>query len=228
MVRLALSAVVVAAIVAGCAGSRPAHWSSVDSYVVRPGDTLYSIAFRHGVDWRSLARWNDIDPPGYLIKPGQTLRLDGPSEPRVQVTRSVRAAQPTATTPPAIAPRDRIGFIWPSAGEIVTRFDANVGSKGIAIAGREGQPIVAAGAGRVVYSGSGLVGYGRLIIIKHDNRFLSAYGHNKEILVAEGDEVKSGQRIATMGEGPGRRAMLHFEIRADGRAVDPLEHLPVR
>ena len=113
-------------------------------------------------------------------------------------------------------------FRWPAVG------DATASGKGIAIAGRVGAPVTAAAAGRVVYTGSGLIGYGKLIIVKHSNQLLSAYAHNDQIIVREGDDVTAGQRIATMGEGPGRRAVLHFEIRIDGTAVDPLRYLPSR
>ncbi len=204
---------------AACSGTRPAHWRVPAVYTVQPGDTLYSIAFRHGLDWRRLAEWNDVDPPGYLIRPGQELRMRGPGT-RPAVTPTTRRSTPAPT--PEIAAYGTRALRWPTDGPVA------VSGKGIGISGREGQAIVAIAPGRVVYSGSGLVGYGRLIIIKHDHRLLSAYGHNREILVAEGDDVDAGQRIATMGEGPGRRAMLHFEIRVDGRAVDPLQHLPAR
>jgi lipoprotein NlpD len=142
-----------------------------------------------------------------------------------------RDAPPTTptTTPPRIAQDNRIRFRWPTDGEVVARFtDEHAAGKGITISGRVGQPVVAAAPGRVVYTGSGLVGYGALIIVKHNDQLLSAYAHNREILVSEGDDVGVGQRIATMGEGPGRRAMLHFEIRVDGQAVDPMQHLPPR
>src|SRR5690606_38247705 len=128
---------------------------------------------------------------------------------------------PARTPPPAPAPVvTNVKFAWPATGEVVPS-----DGKGIAIRGRTGDPVHAAAAGRVVYTGSGLIGYGKLIIVKHSNQLLSAYAHNDDILVREGDEVTVGQRIATMGEGPGRRAMLHFEIRVDGRAVDPMRYL---
>lgn len=207
-------------VLAACSGTRPAHWQAPVTYTVQPGDTLYSIAFRHGLDWRTLAAWNGIDPPGYLIRPGRELRLRGAGGERTSVTPTAR--RPVAVPTPTVTAIDPPDLRWPTDGTVA------VSGKGIGITGEDGQAIVAVAPGRVVYSGSGLVGYGRLIIVKHDHRLLSAYGHNREILVAEGDEVDAGQRIATMGEGPGRRAMLHFEIRVDGRAVDPLEHLPAR
>jgi lipoprotein NlpD len=123
-------------------------------------------------------------------------------------------------------PSKRIGaWRWPTRGEVVGRFGA-AGGKGIDISGRAGQEIVASAPGRVVYSGSGLRGYGKLIIIKHNNRYLSAYAHNQKLHVKEGDTVQSGQRIADMGQSDAKRIMLHFEIRRDGKPVDPLKHLP--
>lgn len=220
------------ALLGGCA-AQPAHWSGARTYTVEPGDTMYSIAFRHGIDWRDLARWNGIEAPRYLIRPGQVLSLSGEAAPRTTSSAPSTPAptRPTPQTVPApsrpspaatAAATSGVTFRWPAAGAV----DAS--GKGITIAGRAGDAIVAAAAGRVVYVGSGLVGYGQLIIVKHNNQLLSAYAHNREILVQEGDEVRAGQRIATMGEGPGRRAMLHFEIRIDGAAVDPLQHLPPR
>lgn len=217
-VRMAMLVLAGLLAVSACAPQRALQWQP-RSYTVQPGDTLYSIAFRHRLDWRELAAWNRIDGPGYLIRPGQTLRLypgGGPAH-----------VPPTAPVPPPAAVYDEVRWRWPAEGELVARFnDGNSAGKGIGIAGRSGQPIFAAAGGRVVYTGSGLVGYGQLIIVKHNNQLLSAYAHNREILVREGDEIRAGQRIATMGEAPGRRAMLHFEIRVDGRAVDPLVYLP--
>ena len=222
--RAAFAAAAVVLALSACA-TRPAHWAAdaPSEYVVRRGDTLYSIAFRHGLDWRDLARGNDVRAPRYLIQVGDTLKLAG--EARRATTTSTAAtdarAPPVRTTAPAAAALT-VQFRWPAVGE------AKASGKGIAIEGRVGAPINAAAAGRVVYTGSGLIGYGKLIIVKHSNQLLSAYAHNDQILVREGDDVTAGQRIATMGEGPGRRAVLHFEIRIDGTAVDPLRYLPSR
>ena len=191
-------------------------------YTVRPGDTLYSIAFRNGLDWRDVARWNGIEGPGYLIRVGRKLTLTG-SAASIGVVSSATDRGAESAAPTGAAVPTAVKFQWPARGEVVPS-----DGKGIAIHGKVGDDIVAAAAGRVVYTGSGLIGYGRLIIVKHDSRWLSAYAHNDEILVREGDEVVAGQRIARMGEGPGRRAMLHFEIRVDGRAVDPVRQLPPR
>ena len=220
--RAALAAFALVLALSAC-GSRPPHWSSEPAeYVVRRGDTLYSIAFRHGLDWRDLARWNAVRAPRYVIHVGDTLKLSGGGTTPSVATTSHSASTPAPVRKPPPAVLD-VKFRWPAVGEVVPG-----DGKGIAIRGRVGEPVVASATGRVVYTGSGLIGYGKLIIVKHNNQLLSAYAHNDEILVREGDDVTAGQRIATMGEGPGRRAMLHFEIRVDGAAVDPMQYLPPR
>lgn len=220
-------------------------------HVVRRGESLFSIAFQYDLDYETLARWNGIGPP-YTIYVGQRLRLapparaaapvatrkPTPSPPRSEsVPRSPPPAaapqpstrKPATKAPPATASASVARWRWPVEGRIIKRFDAkSPGKKGIAIAGRPGTPVRAAAAGRVVYAGSGLVGYGRLIIIKHNKIYLSAYGHNREILVREGDQVKAGQVIARMGSSGTRQTMLHFEIRRYGKPVDPLRYLPRR
>lgn len=221
-------------------------------HVVVRGDTLYSIAWRYGQDYRTVARWNNIGPP-YLIYPGNRIRVTPPAQqvsppltttPTRQPSPPIPPAGPdrtdTARTPsppvaapaPAPAPRTAapagvISWQWPTQGELL-RVQSPTAEKGIKISGRIGQEINAAAPGRVVYSGSGLIGYGRLIIIKHDDTYLSAYAHNHELLVEEGDSVSAGQQIATMGTGSEGRALLHFEIRRNGQPVDPLQHLPER
>ena len=227
--RAALGALALVLALSAC-GSRPPHWDADPAeYVVRRGDTLYSIAFRHGLDWRDLARWNAVRAPRYVIHVGDTLKLSGggaattviPSE---TARQSQTGSHGGGARAPVAAPATlSVKFRWPAVGEAVPG-----DGKGIAIHGRVGNPVIAAASGRVVYTGSGLIGYGKLIIVKHDNQLLSAYAHNDEILVREGEDVTAGQRIATMGEGPGRRAMLHFEIRVDGRAVNPMQYLPPR
>lgn len=117
---------------------------------------------------------------------------------------------------------------WPTKGRLVAAYDADAGKKGIDIAGERGQAIFSAAAGDVVYSGSGLLGYGNLVIIKHDDTYLSAYGHNSQLLVKEGDKVVIGQEIAKMGVSPKDGAVLHFEIRKEGKPVDPIRYLPKR
>lgn len=202
--------------------------------VVQPGDTLYSIAWESGRDYQDVARWNRIPPP-YVIKPGQRLQLFPPSgAERAQRPEPATAAVATAqkkSAPATQAPRTppvstRLSWMWPAQGELLERFSANGPNKGIDIAGRTGQPIQATEAGQVVYQGGGLRGYGQLIIIKHNDDFLSAYAHCDKIYVKEGDVIKRGQKIADVGSTGTDRARLHFEIRYRGAPVDPLDYLP--
>jgi lipoprotein NlpD len=212
-------------------------------YAVRKGDTLHTIAFHFGMDWRDIAAWNGIRSP-YVIYPGQDLRLHPPpaasSSPSRAVTTSPKKS-PAATTTSTESRKshstssstpvagDPSRWIWPTEGRILSRFAPNdPARKGIDIAGKEGQKVVASAAGEVVYSGSGLIGYGELIIIKHSERMLSAYAHNRKRLVAEGQKVKAGDRIAEMGRNDRNQVMLHFEIRVNGSPQDPLGFLPAR
>lgn len=211
--------------------SLPPPVSSAGEYRVQRGDTLYAIAWQNAVDYRVIAAWNGIRPP-YHIYPGQTLRLTPPSIPRTPpatpptVKSKPRAAPPKPASPPPSAPQ-RLAWRWPARGRVVSSFKADDPlRKGIKIAGRSGDEIRSAEAGKVVYSGSGLIGYGRLIIVKHNDNYLSAYGHNRAILVKEGDQVTKGQKIAEMGTANNGDPLLHFEIRRDGRPVDPLRLLP--
>lgn len=209
--------------VAGCGGraltwegqARPAPVPAQGVYTVRGGDTLYSIAFRYGLDYRALARWNGLGDAS-LIHPGQRLRLTAPPSSASRPNRSSASPARAASTVTA--------WRWPTEGRVVARFDlaAQVPRTGILIGGRRGQPVLASASGEIVYSGSGLKGYGKLVIVQHDARYLSAYGHNAALLVAEGERVKAGQRIATMGETSSQRPRLHFEIRRDGQPVDPM------
>lgn len=239
--------------------------SSGATLTVGRGDTLYGLAFRHGVDWRDLARQNRIDAP-YTIYPGQRLSLPGaasaPSRPQRQTRAPQRGSRvPTATpprtatatpprqppastqppgtspakppvvtpAPPSVVGSGDVSWAWPAEGQLVGRFAAGDPTRqGIDIAGSAGQSVTAAADGVVVYSGSGLVGYGELVIIKHSDVWLSAYGHNRKRLVDEGARVRSGQQIAEMGRSGASRDMLHFEIRKNGKPVDPLVHLPRR
>ena len=217
-----------------------------DVYIVRPGDTVYSIAWRYQVDPDDLVRWNRLEDPDRL-RVGQRLRLTPPAAGTVARTPggNERSGAPEATSPGsgaaggrAKAARDgraaqverRAGtWRWPTEGEVIGTFDDGlVSGRGVDIAGRVGQSVQATAAGQVVYSGEGLQAYGRLVIIRHAGEYLSAYAHNSQLLVREGQRVTAGQQIARMGESDDGRAVLHFEIRREGKPVDPLEYLPPR
>ena len=204
------------------------------------GDTLYSISWESGRDYRDVARWNNISPP-YIIMPGQKLRLYPPPEsertrrparnssssPKPTYTRKKTGPEKTVTPDRGLpASTKRLAWMWPTEGTILDRYSASGSNKGIDIAGRKGQPILAAAAGQVVYEGGGLRGYGQLIIIKHNADFLSAYAHCDKIYVKEGNVIKRGQRIADMGSSGADRVKLHFEIRYRGAPVDPQSYLP--
>jgi lipoprotein NlpD len=206
--------------------SAPAPKSAA-TYVVKRGDTLYSIASRHGLDYRDVARWNSIDR-SYRIYPGQVLRL-GPGGRVTAAGRSpaVSSPIPRSVTPKASAPPP-IPWQWPVDGGVATLSERPNGGHGLVISGRLGQDVRAASSGRVVYLGSGLFGYGQLLIIKHSDAYLSAFGHTQSVSVAEGDTVAVGQRIATMGAGPQGAPMLYFEIRSNGTPGNPLLLLPPR
>lgn len=215
---------------AGCTSGQWTRWEP-DSYTVRKGDTVYGIAWRYGIDYRELARWNHLDRE-YGIYPGQVLVLHPPAGSGSAVVRpSAPSATTARTAKPAPRPATRDpspSWAWPAPGPVIAAFGSSSSGKGVDIGGGNKSDVYAAADGSVVYSGSGLIGYGQLIIVKHNNTFLSAYGHNSELLVSQGDKVGKGQRIARMGEGPGKRPMLHFEIRIDGKPVDPLIYLPAR
>lgn len=220
--------------------------------VVRAGDTLYSIAWEAGHDYKQVAAWNNIRPP-YLLFPGQTIRLTppAPATPSHSARVAAEPAKPKATTvtpaqkkpstsKPQTSPTRRAHAVasnarltgqgvgpwaWPARGKLI-HYRASASTKGIAIGGRRGQAIAAAAPGRVVYVGSGLRGYGQLIILKHNEEFLSAYAHNDRVLVKEGEMVRRGQHIADMGDTGADEVKLHFEIRRRGVPVDPLQYLP--
>lgn len=200
-------------------------------YEVRRGDTLYSIAWRYGLDFREIARRNGIGAE-YTIYPGQELRLTGSADATIPATPEQGAQTPVVVAKRNVAPSQPMpagAWRWPANGPLLAKFgDANATGKGIAIGGTPGDSIVAAADGKVVYAGSGLIGYGTIIIVKHSEEYLSAYGHNETIYVREGEQVEQGDRIASMGRGPGNQPMLHFEIRINGNAVDPLKYLPSR
>ena len=213
-------------------------------HVVQAGETLYGISFRFGLRYQDVASWNQLDDAS-LIHVGQRLRLRQPegvlaSVPSTTPTPIVRAPPPSPTPPPAasvVAPAHPVvamssgspAWRWPTSGQVVARFVAgDQTEQGIDIAGNAGQSVNAAADGVVVYSGAGLVGYGELIIIKHNDQWLSAYGHNRRRLVAEGAQIKAGDVIAEMGRTGAARDELHFEIRLNGKPVDPLQYLPAK
>jgi lipoprotein NlpD len=224
-------------------------------YTVRPGDTLIRIALETGQNWRDLVRWNNLENPN-VIEVGQNLRVTPPpagtAVAEVSVVRPVTPAsgaavpavasasepRPVASTPAAPlapataaraidAPEDEVPWAWPTAGvpTVLAGFD-EARNKGLDIGGKAGDPVLASADGRVVYAGAGLRGYGNLIILKHNNTYLTAYAHNQALLVKEDQNVRKGQKIAEMGNSDADRVKLHFEIRKQGKPVDPSKYLP--
>ncbi|TVZ39802.1 lipoprotein NlpD [Alteromonadaceae bacterium 2753L.S.0a.02] len=214
-------------------------------HIVSKGETLYSIAWRYNLDYRELARANGVST-SYAIYPGQKLSLDtsrmppvaptpAPAKPKAQTAtatnkdtgRSKNRSVVQTSTPIKKDLNQTQTWRWPATGKLIATFSSNGGlNKGIDIQGKLGEPVRAAAAGTVVYSGSGLRGYGKLIIVKHSAKYLSAYAHNQRLLVKEGDKVNSGDKIAEMGSTGTDSVKLHFEIRFDGNPVDPMRYLP--
>jgi lipoprotein NlpD len=214
--RLSLCFLLLSSLAACVSAPRTTYEGS--EHVVRRGETLYGIAERYGRTAEELARWNRLGD-GSLIYPGQVIRLTPPGD------RGTTPARPLPAIPAEPAPP----FEWPTAGRVSVEFGGRPGpGTGVLIDGRQGQPVVAAASGSVVYAGSGLIGYGQLIIIKHNDTYLSAYGYNSSLLVREGQSISKGQQVALMGEGPERKPRLHFEIRRNGNPVNPRQFLPVR
>lgn len=224
-------------------------------YTVKPGDTLIRIGLDTGQNWKDLTRWNGLENPN-LIEVGQVLRVTPPVASAATNTAAVSkpvaiaAVTPTSVPPsqaasaattgiaPAPAPAplasgsaqnadEDIAWIWPARGSVLSGFD-EVKNKGLDIAGAAGEPVVAAADGRVVYVGASLRGYGNLIILKHNNTYLTAYAHNQVLLVKEDQTVRRGQKIAEMGNSDADRVKLHFEVRRQGKPVDPAKYLPAR
>ena len=316
------SCAVLAAVLAGCGSqpvqapvleraparaekpaAAPAAAKRPDLYTVRRGDTMYSIALDHGLDYKDIAAWNNIDDPN-RIRPGQQLRIKQPAgageapvtvrpitsagrvetrplgaKPSAPAAGSATGAAPAegavksgpvarklpyspenlamlqrAEAPPTAAPtptpapapvpptaaaapqpaappegaaveEDNVDWGWPAKGKVIAGF-SEANNKGLDIGAKMGDPVIASAAGRVVYSGSGLRGYGKLVIIKHNKTYLSAYAHNREILVKEGQTIVKGQKIAEVGDTDSDRPKLHFEIRKLGKPVDPAKYLP--
>ena len=210
-------------------------------YMVQKGDTLTRIGLDHGQTWRDLVRWNGLPNPNQ-IEVGQVLRIAPPGasveasgvvvQPvpnGPETTAMSKAPSPATPTTPASAAvnDDGLGFVWPAEGTLLAGFD-EVKNKGLDIGGKAGDAVLAAADGQVVYAGAGLRGYGNLIILKHNNTFLTAYAHNQALLVKEDQKVRKGQKIAEMGKTDADRVKLHFEIRRQGKPVDPAKYLPVR
>lgn len=226
--------------------------SGTGKHVVKQGETLYSLAFNYGRDWREVAADNNISSP-YAIYPGQVIYLNGKSSVVGSTTTTTKssasggvkvttqktantaatsstakvAATPVATSSVKTTTSVVAGWTWPAMGSVIGTFSpTGTLNKGIDIAAAEGTPVVAAAAGTVVYAGNNLHGYGNLLIIKHNDSYVSAYGHNRQLLVKEGQKVTVGQKIAEMGSTSADRVKLHFEIRLNGNPVDPLKYLP--
>jgi lipoprotein NlpD len=224
-------------------------------YSVRPGDTLTKIALDHGQAWRDIAKWNGLDNPN-VIEVDQVLRVAPPlmeaaanrqTKPVMAQNQTLansstsNTSTPTASSastsntpnaapsasPPVNVSDDGMAFAWPHPGPVLAGFD-EAKNKGLDFAGKAGDPVLAAGDGKVVYAGSGLRGYGNLVILKHNNTYLTAYAHNQTLLVKEDQSVTKGQRIADMGSSDSDRVKLHFEIRKQGKPVDPAKLLPAR
>jgi lipoprotein NlpD len=238
--RSAIAYLIVATLLVSCALGNPAQNRNRGPgwYTVKPSDTLYSIAWRYGLDSQQLADWNDIDLNA-PIHPGQRLLLVKPRDQatpgkstQASVARSEREPKPDRVKPSTGSSGQRMSspdprnWIWPTAGKPLNTFLATrLDRRGIDIAGKPGQAVVAVADGKVVYSGNGLAGYGNLIIIKHSETYLSAYAYCQQRLVEEGMSVEAGKQVATMGE-KDNVAQLHFEIRRNGKPVDPLKYLP--
>ncbi len=227
--------------------SQSGYRKSPPTFVVSRGETLYSIAFRYNLDFRGLAAANNMRYP-YTIYPGQTLLLSDAA--RVTKSTAKPTSKPAKSTVSKSAgsaakvskhtssnsvsksqsiDRSRYPFTWrwPLRGKVIRAYSASGHQhKGIDIEGKLGEPVHAANSGEVVYAGSGLVGYGKLLIIKHNETYLSAYGHNSKLLVKEGQKVKVGQKIAEVGDTGTDKPKLHFEIRRDGKPVNPTRVLP--
>ncbi|MFM2275071.1 MAG: hypothetical protein RL211_943 [Pseudomonadota bacterium] len=226
-------------------------------YTVKPGDTLIRIGLETGQNWKDIARWNGLDNANQ-VEVGQVLRITPPvavappagvavakpvttttvtaatvpfatpaSAAKPPASASVPVPAPAPTAPAVASSQDEINWIWPANGVILSGFD-EIKNKGLDLGGKAGDPVVAAADGRVVYVGAGLRGYGNLIILKHNNTYLTAYAHNQSVLVREDQSVRQGQKIAEMGNSDADRVKLHFEVRRQGKPVDPVKHLPPR
>jgi len=222
-------------------------------YTVKPGDALIRIALDNGQSWRDVAKWNNLDNPN-RIEVGQVLRVVPPGvDPSVASAKPIASAPkvesrpldskppvaaasapagsastPAATAAPsASSDEETLAWGWPVSQPVSAGFDEQR-NKGLDFAGKPGDPVLAVADGRVVYAGSGLRGYGNLVIIKHNNTYLTAYAHNRAMLVEQDQVVRKGQRIAEMGSTESDTVKLHFEVRKLGKPVDPAKLLPAR
>jgi len=216
-------------------------------YTVKPGDTMIRIGLENGQNWRDIVHWNKLENPN-IIEVGQVLRVVPPTgdNPLVvtrpvssgalvpapvpapaQAASSARPEPAQPPSPPAANGDENVTWIWPAQGMLVAGFD-EAKNKGLDIAGKAGDPVMASADGRVVYAGAGLRGYGNLVILKHNNTFLTAYAHNQTLFVKEDQTVRKGQKIAEMGNSDAERVKLHFEIRRQGKPVDPAKYLPAK
>lgn len=194
-------------------------------HTVKSGETLYSIAWRYNRDYSELARANNLRSP-YTLQVGQRLSLAKPAAAPAQTTTASASTPRTAVPASSSSKPTKVAWHWPADGRVISNFSQQKGQKGIDIAGNIGQAVLSASDGEVVYSGGGLRGYGQLIIIKHNDSYLSAYAHNSKLLVREGEKVKALQKIAEMGQTDTDSVRLHFEIRQHGKPIDPLQFLP--
>lgn len=216
----------VAILLAGCAGSKSSDSGNV--YTVKRGDTLYKISRQTGTSVNDLARLNGISPP-YTIEVGQRLKLNGTAKSSFTKggTQTAKVVPSSAVPLSSWPPVGQRCWRWPTSGKVIRPYSTSEGgNKGIDIAGSRGQAVYAAGAGKVVYAGNQLRGYGNLIMIKHSDEYITAYAHNDTILVNNGQSVKIGQKIATMGSSDADGVQLHFQIRYKATAIDPLRYLP--
>ncbi|EOA4404348.1 TPA: amidase activator ActS [Citrobacter amalonaticus] len=216
-------------LVVGCSGSKSSDSGAV--YTVKRGDTLYRISRTTGTSVKDLARLNGISPP-YTIEVGQKLKLGGSKTASSKSTKKsstkTASARPSSSVPQSSwPPVGQRCWQWPANGKVILPYStADGGNKGIDISAARGTPVYAAGAGKVVYVGNQLRGYGNLIMIKHSEDYITAYAHNDTMLVNNGQSVKAGQKIATMGSTDAASVRLHFQIRYRATAIDPLRYLP--
>jgi len=219
-------------LLSGCQALEQHRLKGPGWYLVKPTDTIYSIAWRYGLDYRTLALWNGLGEP-YQVSPGQQLILVQPdkipsaSSAKTIVVEKTKSGKPVVVKSLTPEYNRVIRWRWPTEGKVLNRFSTKALDRhGIDIAGEIGQPVYAVADGKVVYSGKGLADYGNLIIIKHNDMYLSAYAYNQARLVNEGMQIKRGAKIAKMGQGKNKVAILHFQIRKNGKPVDPLLYLP--